>query len=333
MHLAVCPAGPTQCALPQPHCSAEPRPRGLSSLMTNSAPVEHSDSILEKIASFVLYLGDIAQLRRLTEHGMNAMFGSLRLFEKVRSEAGDNATPHQVQRVEDARRWTSAAQAEIDSDFALSNGHSLMGAWGALEAMVEDVCGLWALHTQAIHSNLAFARIKVNAVDFLGLSPAEQVELLLDELRRIKGTEHKAGVTQFESVLDDIGLGGPVDEGIKNSLYYAQQLRHLIAHRAGIADKRFVEACPNLGYVVGSKVMVSTDQFFDIVDAMQGYAVVLADRVRAAFGLKPTGVKTSRTPGSSAFWRDGNNPPSRDRVLDDDVVSLSRGEGPLTTDQ
>lgn len=267
--------------------------------------------MLDKIANFVEYLAEIAQLRRLTERSIGALFGSLRLFESVVDGEGESATPDQVERVERTREWASAAQVAIDSDFALLNGHSLMGSWGALEAMVEDVCVLWTAHSGAIHSQAAFSRIKVTAVDFLGLSERDQIVLLLGELRRSIASDLKPGVGQFESVLDSIGLGGSVDDDVRRSLFYAQQLRNLVAHRGGVADKRFVNACAALDYDINEKVSISTDQYFHMVDAMQAYAVTLAERVRAAFGLKPTGLRLTFADGEFSFPSRGRSAFSR----------------------
>ena len=256
------------------------------------------NELLDRIASFVDYIGDTARLRRLTERGMHGLFGSLRLFEMVANEAKD-PTAAQVARVDETRLWTAAAQVEIDSDFALLHGHSLMGAWGALESMVEDVAMLWILHADAVQSRPAFSKMKVTIANFLRLDDREQAAFLVGELQRSTASDLKPGVGQFEAVLDDIGLGGSVDAGVRRALYYGQQLRNLVAHRGSVADRRFLEACPNLSYKINDKVRVSTAQFVDVTNSMQAYAVTLADRVCFAFGLKATGATVPGSPGAT----------------------------------
>jgi hypothetical protein len=246
--------------------------------------------ILESIAGFVEYLSDTRRLRALTERGLGGLFGVLKLSENSLELSGDKATQDQIDGVVRMRRWTDAAQVEIDSDFALMHGHALMGAWGALEAMVDDVARTWISHSNSVATRQVFLRLKVNIGEFMAMSEEEQASHLLEEVRRDKAAGIASGLGQFERILAPLGVDGPVDPGIRRALFFAQQLRNVIAHRGAVADRRFVDACPTLGYAVGDRVRITSPQFFDIVAAMEGYAVMIADRVRPLLGLPPTGL-------------------------------------------
>jgi uncharacterized protein YutE (UPF0331/DUF86 family) len=49
------------------------------------------------------------------------------------------------------------------------------------------------------------------------------------------------GCGRFESLLDTIGLGGSVEETVKRLFLELSQVRNIVVHKAGKADKRIVE--------------------------------------------------------------------------------------------
>ena len=220
---------------------------------------------------------------------MHGLFGALKLSENV-VELNPVVTQEQRDRVTRIKEWTDAAQVEIDSDFALLHSHSLMGVWGALEATVDDVAAGWIEHTNGVTADSAFAKLKVNVVQFLATPESQRHRFLIAELKRDLGSSLRTGVAQFEGLLKAVGLGGDVPAGVRRALVYAQQIRNVVAHRGGIADQRFVLACPALPFAVGDKVTVTSEQFFDLIGCFSMYAVVIADRIRARTGMRLTGI-------------------------------------------
>jgi hypothetical protein len=81
-------------------------------------------------------------------------------------------------------------------------------------------------------------------VEFANASLDEQAEHLVSELKSALKVSLKAGVGRFEGVLAPLGLGGPVDEGVRRALFELSEVRNVVVHRAGVVDRRFMEKCP-----------------------------------------------------------------------------------------
>ena len=151
--------------------------------------------------------------------------------------------------------------------------------------MIDDACARWIMLTQSTISRAAFDKLKVAVGPFMALSDAERSIFLVSELKRDLSTDLKLGLGQFEPLLNAVGLGGSVPDNVRRTLFYGQQLRNLVAHRGAVVDIRFKSACPELGYEVNDHAKLSSKQFFDLVDALSAFAVLIADRVRIATGL------------------------------------------------
>lgn len=85
----------------------------------------------------------------------------------------------------------------------------------------------------------------------------------------------------FEGLLRLIDLTGPVEDETKRTLYELGQVRNVIVHRASIADRKLVKACPWLNLSPGTKVVVTSTAFARYVNAVQDYLVALLSRVKS----------------------------------------------------
>lgn len=183
------------------------------------------------------------------------------------------------------------AEEEIASGFPLLHGHTLVGLWGALEACMEDLCVSWLSRPAPDAVAGYLSNVKVPLGDFLLREGDDRWRWVLLQIENAKGSALKRGVGQFESVLDQIGLGGTLDDQIRDVIFYSKALRNLYAHQAGRADGRFVEDCPVFGAVVGERVPVSFTQLTAAFTAMVLYVDTVLDRVRVAVGESPHGVE------------------------------------------
>ncbi|WP_392751145.1 hypothetical protein [Streptomyces sp. LN590] len=230
---------------------------------------------------FVTYLEDAERLVQLAYTGAKAILSIHKLFDLV-EEDGDSSD----ERVKRERQVT-LAQTEISSDFKLLHGHSIVGIWGALESLIEDVVECWMAFRPEVLMHQNFVKIRVPLAEFLSLSDEQRVRLLVSEVQRDLKLDLRSGVTKFEKLLDSVGLGGPVDPRIRDALFEAQNIRNVLAHRAGIVDQRFVDSCPSFGLSEGDQMVIGKKLFRRMSDAMGLYSIVVLNRVFVAVG-RPT---------------------------------------------
>jgi hypothetical protein len=89
------------------------------------------------------------------------------------------------------------------------------------------------------------------------------------------------GITQPHSLLKVVGLAGRVEDGIRRDIYELQQLRHTIVHRASLADRKLIEACPWLKLMPGERIMISHEHYRRLVVAVNKYVTVVIERATA----------------------------------------------------
>lgn len=122
-------------------------------------------------------------------------------------------------------------------------------------------------------------------LDFETLDRDERMSALAHELDRDRGAGTRIGIGRFESLLEAVGLGGAYPSQLGRNIYEMQQVRNVFAHRRGISDQRFVNACPQLGYSVGQAVRIDRETWIDFTATTVAYAGVLLHRVQEKLGL------------------------------------------------
>jgi hypothetical protein len=189
------------------------------------------------------------------------------------------------QRLEEARKRAEFAQQETERGFPLLHAHSLVGIWGALEVFVREMIVAWLLNVPEALASEELSNIKVPLALFERLSPPERMEALVDELDRHMHASLRAGVSRFEYLLKPLGLAGHVRSSRRRALHEMHQLRNAIVHARGIADRRLVEQCPQLGYRVGDPIRVTLEGYTEYYVQALYYELDILDRVRIALGL------------------------------------------------
>ncbi|ORW91279.1 hypothetical protein AWB92_19065 [Mycobacterium sp. IEC1808] len=193
------------------------------------------------------------------------------LAKKKAESAG--ATPERISSVLDPLREDS-----------LRNALVLIASWSAFEACIEDFCKGVLQADMSIVGNERFEKIKIPVAELV--APQEE---MLDNVYQAMDVHvgRKAGTNRFEELLGLLGLGGQIAKEIKSSFYAAQMVRNVWAHKAGIADRKFVSEAPHLGYVQGDLVSITFDQVNEYVTAILVYAQIVMNRHRAKCGLGP----------------------------------------------
>src|SRR5208337_4910227 len=95
-------------------------------------------------------------------------------------------------------------------------------------------------------------------------------------------------------LLNIFGLGGAIDDEIKDKLYEMSKMRNVFVHNKGIADKQLVDTCPSLNCKIGKNVInVETD----IMRYVHSVMVYLAEiQLRIFQGLGVTREELTNSP-------------------------------------
>jgi len=186
-------------------------------------------------------------------------------------------------RVVSGSKLIDRAQEESSDDHPQLHGHSLVGIWGALETMAIDVVTAWLQHQPAARMEEHIAEMKVPYSLFETLTPEERVEFLAHELDSKRAT--RIGIDRFEALLDAVGLSGTRDRLLGRNIYEMQQIRNVFAHKRGIADRRFVDACPQLNYLAGETILIDRNTWSDFMVNALVYAETILRRMKEQLGM------------------------------------------------
>lgn len=207
--------------------------------------------ILTKIGSaFALYLMDEKEDERKETDS--------RLVEKLRRQLDPD--------LEDPRR----------------NGLTIVATWSAFESSFDDFAKALIMERPDSVKNKDIAKIKVSITQ-LFTAGEEKAEVVLEGIKDTVGKG--AGVSRCEEILKYVDLSGPVPKEIKDAVYHSQMIRHIWAHRVGVADAQFIKRAKQLGFREGEIVAVDSRQLADYLNAMLMYAMILMNRHRVTHGL------------------------------------------------
>jgi hypothetical protein len=237
---------------------------------------------------FLNYVHQVADLQYVTRRGIEMLSTYPALVEVLKPDESDQQGIEKAEGIlEDNTRMAELAKSEIENDFPLAHSAAIMGVWGALEAMVEDLAICWMMYNPSVLDEPKVAKIKGPLVEFQKMSEEDRLRFLVAELQRDLGSEFKGGANKFESLLGAIGLGGPVDKRVKDVIFEAQNLRNLFAHRGGVADSRFISKCPHLKYSVGDSVRIGYGHYWHILNGLLMYDMIVMNRCRVIDGSPP----------------------------------------------
>ena len=258
---------------------------------------------------FMRYMFQVIDLLDLTRIGTNILTMMPRaasvLLAGTELPEEQKATYERQQK--EAEKMARLAESEIANDFPLLHSHALMGAWGALEGMIEDLTISWMQHNPSVLDEPKLARIRVPLIEFQQMGDQDRLRFLVTQLQGDLGLELKSGATKFESLLAVFGLGGPVDERVRDVIFETQNLRNVFAHRGGVADRKFVTNCPHLQYNIGDAVKIGVQDFGRILFGLLTYGAIILNRCRAIEEMSPFAEDFPGFEGALSVFDKGNN--------------------------
>lgn len=275
-------------------------------------------AIFTRVGEYFEYTEQLWELLAVVETAFQGIEFAHMVRVRAKQQARDWSVAEELQNRVFAARLEQARKIS-DEDYSRLNANSLLGLWGASEAAIEDIAALWFQAQNESLDSRELDRIKVPLGEFIRLNGADRARFVVRELQRSQASDARMGVGQFESMLAPLGLGGDVRDDTRRELLFAQQARHLIAHRGGIVDARFLETCNWLGLSAGDRLQIGRDQFMTFKAALCDYISSLASRVEivtsqnsfyrqlfAEFRKRFPSADSLYAPETVALWRDSH---------------------------
>lgn len=185
--------------------------------------------------------------------------------------------------------FAEQAHREVSNEFPILNSQTAVSVWSTIECFVEDVLVAWLANDPEFVNSERVGKIKIQYSDYHRMSESELNYLVISELQRDLPRGHE--IERFESLLALAGLPGNLDAEVKRDLIELGHVRNVLLHRRGIADAKFVQACPWLNIKVGERVKINSDTAQRYLLAGGSYYQSMQARISAYFrprrGLSP----------------------------------------------
>ncbi len=183
-----------------------------------------------------------------------------------------------------ARRLAGLAHQEAERQFPLLYSQALIALWSALEVLVRDLVIAKIQVSPEVLRAEPFAKLKVRLGEYLSLDEDERGQLIVELLEQDLQARLKPGIGRFEPLLQAIGIGGGTAESIRRQLFELSQVRNVLVHRRGVADRKFVSQCGTLAVPVGKRVTVSPELYARCHAAAMAYVMTLILRLTKQAG-------------------------------------------------
>jgi hypothetical protein len=207
-----------------------------------------------------------------------------RIVEAVAKAHGREELEETASSLANAESHATFAKREIENGFPMLHANTVLAVWSHLEAGVRLFLARWLENEKTAFDLDAIQRMKIKIGEYERLEGEDRYFYIIDRLEQELSAPLKCGVNRFEAVLDTFGFGGKVDDQVQRDLFELNQIRNCLMHRAGRADRRFVDACPWLGLVVGQQLTVTPEATSRYIRSVLLYAIELVCRVGERFG-------------------------------------------------
>lgn len=240
---------------------------------------------VQPFKDFVQYAERLNQLMHLSMRGISILRATPGIIEAVAKAEDTLSEPSTEQRIQEAREEAELAKREVDEDFPVLHAQATVALWGNLENAVRLFVARWLENFPGALQAETVKRLRVRIGEYESLQGEDRFFYILNQLERELSAPLRSGVTRFETLLEPFQLSGPIGDSLRQNLFELNQVRNVLVHRGGNADRRLNEACPWLGFAVGDPVTITHDAFRKYNESVHAYAIILITRVGERFGV------------------------------------------------
>lgn len=243
-----------------------------------------SDWSIDREIGRLLDFHSIALTGISAAHGEPELLRALRDVQRGRD--GALSDDEWTQRIDQVDKKFTVAQQHADSGFSYLYELMLVKLWSILEAGIEEIAVECLKRPDECKDSNLLRSVRGPLLEFASASIDQRAEFLHSEIKVATKSALKVGVGVFEAVLEPLGMAGSVDDLTRRLLLELQQKRHVFVHRRGIADKRFLDACPFLKSKIGQPIVVDRTSVLKLGVGVGLYNFELQKRNFARAGLK-----------------------------------------------
>lgn len=197
----------------------------------------------------------------------------------------DAQEDHLSNRLEAAEKDAQWVEREIDSGFPILHSHSVVAIWGALEVLVEDLLITWLENYEDAWNNEAVRKLRIPVSDYHLSDERERLRMIVSELARKVNSRAQSGASNLAATLSIFGLSPRIGDNLRRALHELWQIRNVIVHCGGIADKRLVREYPYLGVQVGQRIHIYHSIYAWYMLAADRYLERLLDQAAVSLGF------------------------------------------------
>jgi hypothetical protein len=199
--------------------------------------------------------------------------------------AADAGLEDAKEKMERAEKDKELAQREVDHDFPLLHEQATIALWSELEALVRSFLARLLANNPAAWHCEAIKKLRVRLGDYVGLETLDRCLWIIDLIDQELSGPLRSGVTRFENLLQPFQLSGSVEPECQKALFELSQVRNVLVHRSGVADRKLLEACPWLNLKAGDNLQITHEMWQAYDGAVGVYVLEIIQRTRVYFGI------------------------------------------------
>ena len=249
---------------------------------------------VQAFRDFLDHQDRLMKVLELSRHGIRVSTTTPEIIKFLAEGKGTESEPSVVKEIDRAKSMADFAQNEIDNDFPVLHSQAVVSLWGSLETLALTVVSDWITNKPEILRQEPWRNLKVKVGEYETFDAEQKASHLASSIDQVLSGPMMGGVTRFESLLETVGLKGGVSEEVRRGLWELHQIRNIIVHKRGKADRKMCEACPWLGLIPGSEVSVTTQTYHEYSVTVHKYLLELICRNEELFGGKD--IRTRRFP-------------------------------------
>jgi len=217
-------------------------------------------------APFTRFLDQAERLGQILEISMRGIMAITVIPDAIQflARAGSEDSAITEAKLEKARVEAELADSEAKKGFPVLHAQAVVTLWSYLEALARSFATEWLRNRPDAIQNPVVSRLKAKIGEYEMLSAQERPSYIFDLLEQELGTNLRSGINRVETLLAPFGLSGDVPDDIQRDIFEMGQIRNVLVHRGGIADRRFVDCCPWLGTSAGMKCLCRGRSFKSI---------------------------------------------------------------------
>ncbi|MBX3047985.1 MAG: hypothetical protein KIT46_06840 [Anaerolineales bacterium] len=150
--------------------------------------------------------------------------------------------------------------------------------WTILEVFVRDLVSLILEFDRTTFASEEFKKIRVSLLDYHRMTKDQQIDHTANLLLNATYCNRFLGAERFDCILRHVGLAGATGKRLHKKIAEVQQIRNSFIHNNAVADRKFIDSCPWLGYREGENIRISFEDFLKLHKYVLDYIFEVARR-------------------------------------------------------